>query len=209
MKLKIFHFFLITISLLYQFFLLISDDLEVNSYKRDEFNSHQIFDLFLHDHKKLANMLKDLLKYLQRHPLANIPQISLKHLVWQFQRHIYLEEKALFLFCELKNELNSHDNHNLLYEHDKIIKLLDGIIKNPPDLLVKLEEFDNVIKNHVKWETEGVYLKFDEKLSPHEKNYIIKELNHTSEQGFYPIKKLREKLTEIPSFECISHEISD
>jgi hypothetical protein len=165
----------------------------------------QISNAFLEDHKKLKGLLKNLLRFVRQHPLADVPQSHISHINWNFERHIYLEEKAAFIYCEMNDPNDRKDQGKLMRDHDVIIQNMQRFIHNP--LSFNQDEIDEMfqfLEKHIKWVSNNIYRRFDENLNPEERNYIIKELTKDLEHGFYPLNKLREKFVPIPQLEPIT-----
>ena len=98
---------------------------------------------------------------------------------WEFEKHIFIEEKAIFKFFNLsKNDDYFDVVPNLIKEHDIILETLNEIENN---LVIKgsddTHRFKELLAKHKNFEEETIYPKLDKELNDSQKNSIFIKIN--------------------------------
>ena len=100
---------------------------------------------------------------------------------WELEKHIFTEEKAIFKFCDCKDENISTILSDLIKEHDVVLEMLNTLLN---DLAIK-DKFDvsqpeRLLKKHKSFEDSFLYPKLDASLDNSQKSFIIKKINEFS-----------------------------
>jgi hypothetical protein len=112
---------------------------------------------------------------------------------WHLQKHFYIEEKALWTYCDMEKKFDQDMINELLNDHDFLIEFFNRVeITELSECKFILSEFIAKIINHVAYETENFYKVLDEELEANEKAMVIDIINKDSRLGYYPINKIRE-----------------
>lgn len=97
---------------------------------------------------------------------------------WELDKHIFIEERAVFRFCEpLESEI-CKIARNLVKEHDIMLGMLNEVknnltTRNKPDI----SGFQELLTTHRRVEEEILYPKLDQRLDKVQKEAIIARIN--------------------------------
>lgn len=117
--------------------------------------------------------------------------------VWIIERHMFLEEKVLVQYFNLKQIEDIQTIVQFYSEHNEIIDLLSKIKKSnkydpTESLSVTIAHLHEIILSHKDFEMTHFYNEMDNQLSSNEKNKILRTLQDSIQKGFYPIAKIRD-----------------
>jgi len=142
--------------------------------------------VLIRDHKEISRHIQKL-----RQKRKGLPNINLiDKLKWFIERHIYVEEKALFSLFDKDNI--SIDIDKILKDHDKILQVLEEIIKTKETLeMEKGEKLEELMTSHFDFEKQQLYEKIGNLLGQDKLDQFVSVINQPVELGFYPLKKLR------------------
>jgi hypothetical protein len=154
--------------------------------------SHFLID----DHKTIVELISELEREWHKEWHENVPSI-LKKLRWELERHMYLEEKALFLYCELLDEFNEEFRSKLQKDHDWLLDQIKNF-ENHISIL-KDDFFDNLkdkLQGHIEFEIDQFYRKLDEISTPKHTEQIINAITQAIQAGFFPLDQIRKYASE-------------
>jgi Hemerythrin HHE cation binding domain len=155
-----------------------------------EEQTNNLVDILTQDHDHIGNLMRKFAA-MQSNDMGT--DISLlQEIKWAILKHIYLEEKMLFNFCDMTEEFDFNYINELLQEHDKIMDLLKGFENNKETESYNIQPLFELIEKHKITEIEKYYNKMDEFLDESQKSTVIVGIHKPASSGFYPIEKLRE-----------------
>jgi len=167
---------------------------------------YTIQSIFAKDHHEIAEELDHLDALSSKTSEDFLPEY--KKFRWHLQKHFFLEEKALWIYCDMEKKFNQEMITDLLNDHDFLIEFYNRIaIVDQTERKTILSEFIQKIREHVKYETENFYQVLDEELESTEKSSVIEAIMKDGKLGFYPIHKIREFGQKILKQNHISWEI--
>jgi hemerythrin-like domain-containing protein len=148
------------------------------------------------DHKEIIEMLNVIIA------MANDQEDFIKHIQkirWRLNKHMYLEEKAVFSYCQIMIQFNKSHIQILLSEHDQLLSQIAAIEKltNEQQIKDKITIFLQKIKEHVDFEITNFYYLIDKNLITEDKQKMLHMIAKDFNLGFYPIQKIREYGIEV------------
>lgn len=148
------------------------------------------------DHKRVGYMLKEIISLNHKEMLSLIPPI-LKKLRWQFERHFYVEEKALSIYCELMDVFDEVFRKEIVNQHDDIMNTLSSLESDiNQQKEIPIEEYKERIESHVVFETDFFYNNLDNNLNFTQKESLITMLQQDVIKGYFPLKQVRKYAEE-------------
>jgi hypothetical protein len=148
------------------------------------------------DHKRVGTLLIELISLNKRDMFTLIPPV-LKKLRWHFERHFYVEEKALSIYCELIEIFNEEFRQNLTRQHDSIMEKLTELENNAnTQKKSDIESYKEKIEDHVVFETKFFYEELDKNLNFTQKESLINTLQQDVLKGYFPLKQIRKYAEE-------------
>jgi len=131
----------------------------------------------LRDHNKLKGLLTQFKKVAKTNQEAR--SVMFNMFKWELEKHFFTEDKAIFLFYEPEDDFNNNPTHELVDQHDKILKELDKIEK---DLRAKkdlnFESFEKLLIEHGTYENNELYPLLDRVLSAETKKMIFDRISN-------------------------------
>lgn len=106
-------------------------------------------------------------------------------LKWEFEKHIFIEEKAIFKFFNPTKEENYYDTvPNLIKEHNSLLEIMNEIeddlaIKDIKDITEDMAEFKNLLIKHKEFEEKTFYPDLEKRLNEIQKENIIKKIKNS------------------------------
>jgi len=142
--------------------------------------TYKILDFMVKDHAVILDLLGEIEKNIGGD--FEILLKSFNSFEWCFEKHIFVEERAIFASV---NPINLFEKYpiipELLEEH---LVLLDCLSKIRKDLLRKkridFSKFKNLLINHKNFEEKNVYPNLDQELDNSQKNSIFERINEFS-----------------------------
>jgi|GEM_PF-664056 len=135
-----------------------------------------ISEIMVRDHDKIINLLIDFEKSIVQDKKTMMKAFN--EFVWELEKHLFTEEKAIFISYEPKDETEGYAMvPRLMSEHDEIfdrIKTMKKSIKKNKDF--DFTGFRELLKKHKYFEDETVYPLFDQELDETTKKMIIKRI---------------------------------
>jgi len=128
------------------------------------------------DHTRLLKLLRDVEKSIGME-LVSVMKVF-GTFEWGLEKHIFIEEKAIFTSYNPTNVLEGYKMvPELIQQHNDILDRMQVMRK---DLLwnkpVKYYEFKELIMAHKTFEEESLYPKLDQELTVPQKEEIIKKI---------------------------------
>jgi hemerythrin superfamily protein len=138
--------------------------------------STSILELMTMDHTRILKLLRDLEKSISME-LVSVMKVF-GTFEWELEKHIFIEEKAIFTSYNPTNVLEGYKMvPELIQQHNDILNRMQVMRK---DLLwnkpVKYHEFKELIVAHKTFEEESLYPKLDQELTVPQKEEIIKKI---------------------------------
>jgi hemerythrin superfamily protein len=138
--------------------------------------STSILELMTMDHTRILKLLRDLEKSISME-LVSVMKVF-GTFEWELEKHIFIEEKAIFTSYNPTNVLEGYKMvPELIRQHNDILNRMQVMRK---DLLwnkpVKYHEFKELIVAHKTFEEESLYPKLDQELTVPQKEEIIKKI---------------------------------
>lgn len=135
---------------------------------------NNIREIMLRDHGKLLKLLADFKTADKANP--NISRVF-DNFKWNLEKHIFAEEKAIFVLMQEMVGLEVQEIFDLMKEHGEIM----GLIKNIEDNLKLNQEADiseilQTLKAHSSFEDEVFYPKLEETLNENQKEELIRRI---------------------------------
>jgi hemerythrin len=129
------------------------------------------------DHRNLVKLLGDFEKSLVKDKKSIMRAFN--EFVWGFEKHLFTEEKAIFITYEPEDEKEGYAFvPRLMNDHNRLIDRIKRIkknLKNNKDF--DYEGFKELLIEHKNFEDESVYPLFDNELGESEKEIIVKRIN--------------------------------
>lgn len=106
-------------------------------------------------------------------------------LKWELEKHIFIEEKAIFKFFNPTKEENYYDTvPNLIKEHNVLLELLNEIeddlaIKDIKDITEDMVEFRNLLIKHKEFEEITFYPDLEKRLDEKQKENVVKKIKNS------------------------------
>jgi len=140
-------------------------------------NNMTITNLMMKSHNKLEKLLDKLKVSTQRD--FELTSELFDEFKWEFEKHIFTEEKAIFKFFNFSKDEDHFDVvPNLIKEHDALLEMLNEVEN---DLSIKdhldISGFKNLLIKHKNFEEETIYPKLDDELNDSQKNSIFIKIN--------------------------------
>jgi rubredoxin len=157
--------------------------------------SDSITKVMLDDHKKIVKLLEDFGKCFN---LENeILKKAFDKFKWELEKHIFTEEKVIFISSELMYiEKFFKLSPQLIIDHKKITDILKEIQKNiKSNKECNFQEFKDFLLKHKDYEEINLYPSLDEELDEKTKEEIIKRMKEIRiEEGV--IKRIKTNCSE-------------
>ena len=155
--------------------------------------------VFQMDHDNLIWIINQYFKGKQSH---QDNQQTLSRFIWAVDRHLYLEEKALVFYLDLKPAENEAMLLQFYREHNEILQQVDKIRKNleydPTGIIpIVMNQLKDLIATHKAFEMREFYSKIDQNLGVQDRAKIIKSLNQSIASGFFPLSKVRDSAKKL------------
>lgn len=136
-----------------------------------------IVEILSKDHCKIDRLLSDF----RTNPSSPDSGKKFEKLRWKLEKHLFLEERAVFTFLRLEDNEDFAAIPELEREHDKILEMLDVIEKDlgrkdRENLTENVTELCNLLIKHKSFEDEKIYPKLDVELNERQKKIITKRL---------------------------------
>ena len=133
-------------------------------------------ELMVRDHGKIVKMLHDVEKSIGMELISTMKVFDTFE--WELEKHIFIEEKAIFTSYSPKNIAEGYRMMpQLIQQHNDLLNKLQMMRK---DLMwqrpVRFEEFRELLVMHKTFEEKSLYPKLDLELSAHQKEEIIKKI---------------------------------
>jgi hemerythrin superfamily protein len=134
--------------------------------------TNSIMELMLKDHEKIVN-------YLNKVEESGHPDIeAFLKFEWHLRKHIFIEEKAIFIHYQYINYSDAEKIFNKLSkEHTVIMNLLDKILEESfPRGNINFKKLKKMLAVHKKFEENEIYPKMEDKLDEKNKQEIIDKI---------------------------------
>jgi len=134
--------------------------------------TNSIMGLMLKDHEKIID-------YLNKVEESGHPDIeAFLKFEWHLKKHIFIEEKAIFIYYQYINDSDAEKIFNKLSkEHTVIMNLLDKILKESfPRGNINFKKLKKILAVHKKFEENEIYPKMEDKLDEKNKQEIIDKI---------------------------------
>ena len=145
-------------------------------------NSNTILEIMIGNHTLIETLLLDFKDNLEKD--VKLTEESFDKFRWELEKHIFVEEKVIFKFCDLPESEICKTAQDLVKDHDTMLEMLNEV-KN--DLVfnnkVDISNFQELLTNHRNIEEKILYPKLDQQLGETQKEIIIARINEI------PLKK--------------------
>jgi len=136
--------------------------------------SYELTELMIKDHKDIIYCLNKINKSIEDPELAAELFDKFK---WEFEKHIFVEEKAIFTFFNPDIKEDYKDIPYILEEHTTLLEMLMNLEKdiiNKKD--IDISKFKKLLEQHKNFEENSLYPKLDRSLDKSQKSIIIKRI---------------------------------
>ena len=134
-----------------------------------------ILDLMVGDHAKIEKLIQDLKN---SSPDVLSVKKAFDNFKWEFERHLFAEEKAVFTFYNPKSVRDYGVVPGMLKDHQSLLKMLDEMEKDVTHgKRVDLTGFHELLTKHKSFEEDFFYPKLDKELSEEQKEGMIERIN--------------------------------
>lgn len=136
-----------------------------------------ILNLMVKDHAKIVRLLNDIKKIMGQDIISTMGVFD--KFEWELEKHIFIEEKAIFTSYDPKNIIEGYAMiPELIKEHNEILNKLRIMRKD----LVKqrtcdFDGFAEVLMNHKNFEEDSLYPKLDQELEESQKKMIVDRIS--------------------------------
>ena len=134
----------------------------------------EISDLMRKNHYRIEQLLKEFKTIYEKNPKLIFS--SFDKFKWELEKHLFIEEKAIFIFYSPKDSEDFDTIPNLVQEHRKMLELLNKIENNLKDKNVDISELLKLLIKHRNFEDGTLYPKLDRELEDSKKKIIIERL---------------------------------
>jgi hemerythrin superfamily protein len=134
--------------------------------------TNSILALMIKDHERITELLDNVEK--NGHPEIE----AFYKFKWYLEKHIFVEEKAIFISYQPSDDSEEHKIFNRLSrEHTALMDLLDKILKESfPKGNINFNKVKKLLATHKKFEEKEVYPQLEKKLSKEDKQEIIEKI---------------------------------
>ena len=139
---------------------------------------HSILDLMVKDHCRIEELIDDFEGNTKKDYSSIFESFS--KLEWTIEKHIFMEEKAVFTFYNPENVVEGYRMlPELTQQHNVILNKLDLIRKDVRSRrnIKDLYGFKEFLIKHKNFEEKEVYPKLDQNLDEEKKKIIIDRIN--------------------------------
>lgn len=128
-------------------------------------------------HKIIMGLLDDFDKCLEHDTQVLIDAYQV--LKWELDKHMFTEEKIVFMYQELQDEAEVYKLIPMLVsDHEKFEKILEKMRNDiKKNNTCEFQEFKKLIQKHKDFEETELYPLIDEKLNDEKKSIIIERIN--------------------------------
>ena len=134
----------------------------------------EIPDLMKKNHYRIEQLLKEFKTIYEKNPKLIFS--SFDKFKWELEKHLFIEEKAIFIFYSPKDAEDFDTIPNLVQEHRKMLELLNKIENNLKSKNVDISELLKLLIKHRNFEDGTLYPKLDRELEDSKKKIIIERL---------------------------------
>jgi len=132
------------------------------------------------DHEKILKLLETIETNIEQD--FELVLKSFNAFEWNFEKHVFVEERAIFAS---DNPTNIVKKYPIILElQEEHLVLFDNLSEMRKDLLRKhtidFSKFKRLLTNHRNFEEENVYPKLDQELDKSQKNLICEKINEFS-----------------------------
>jgi len=135
-------------------------------------------ELMLKDHDRIRDILKDF-EYLVHNNIREAKD-NFSKFKWNLEKHLFVEEKAVFIISDSIEGEEVHEIFELLQEHGRILELLDDLEDSLDEGdLGNIKELGETLRRHAKYEDINFYPKLEGTLDESQRKEIcdrIKEI---------------------------------
>ncbi len=138
--------------------------------------STAILDLMMKDHGKIVKLLLDVEKSIGMELISTMKVFDTFE--WELEKHIFIEEKAIFSSYEPTNIVEGYKMvPELIQQHNDILNRLRVMRKNLMwQRPIDYDEFKELIMAHKTFEEVSLYPKLDQELDVSQKEEIMEKI---------------------------------
>jgi iron-sulfur cluster repair protein YtfE (RIC family) len=139
--------------------------------------STAILELMVRDHTRLIGYLQDVENNLDDN--FDLLKRSFYNFQWNLEKHIFVEERAIFLSYNPKNPDKDYTFFSdLMDQHDEIQKIIESLRKKLQEREpINLNEVKRLLVKHKIFEEKRIYPLIDQEIDDSEKRFIIDRIN--------------------------------
>lgn len=140
-----------------------------------------IVEILSKDHCRIDKLLSDFRVNTSRPDSAK----KFEKLRWELEKHLFLEERAVFTFLRSRDREDFAAIPELEREHDKILEMMDEIWvslikKDRKNTVESTTELCNILLKHKSFEDDNIYPKLEAELDEKQKRIIARRLRDFS-----------------------------
>jgi hemerythrin-like domain-containing protein len=139
-----------------------------------------ITDLMIEDHCRLERLLSKIEENIGQDYKLVIDVFD--EFKWELEKHIFIEEKAVFKFFNPQKEKNYYDVvPNLIEEHNALLEMLNELendltAKGVNNISLDASDFKKLLKKHKRFEEEEFYPDLEKDLTESQRKNVIKKI---------------------------------
>lgn len=127
-------------------------------------------------HRKIEKLFNDFKSELGKKDVFE----AFNNFKWELEKHLFIEEKAIFTGYSPKNPEEYKVIPYILKEHNLILEFLKEIESKLEDSDCNIDKFTEILNKHRKFEDVSLYPKLDKNLSNEVKSRIIRRIKEIS-----------------------------
>ncbi len=107
-------------------------------------------------------------------------------LKWELEKHFFIEEKAIFIYCDLKSTEDNFIISSLLREHKIILELLNDMENDlTNNSRIDISKFKEILMKHKNFEDRSFYPKLDKGLNELQREIVIDRINGSFPEEYW------------------------
>lgn len=139
-------------------------------------NSNTILEMMLGDHALIELLLTNFKDNLSKD--IESAKKSFDEFEWALEKHMFVEEKVMFKFCDALTSEMCTTIQGLMKDHNKMLEMLNEIRnKLAINKEIGILNFQEFLMNHKKLEETTFYPKLDQVLNKEQKEIMIAQIN--------------------------------
>jgi hemerythrin superfamily protein len=139
-------------------------------------NSNEILDMMISHHALIELLLTEFKDDLDKNRQA--ADKSFDEFRWELDKHIFVEERVIFKFCNVVSAESCKIVFALVKEHDEMLKMINRMKEDlTANNRVDVSNFQTLLTRHREVEERKLYPKMDQELDKAQKELIMARIN--------------------------------